>query len=61
MQVVDIPAFSVMLTARSIPEFWSKISNIQGYFEPSEGNFIMQVIDIRALSVLLGSARLSRR
>ena len=27
--------------------------NIQEHFEPSEENFILQVVDIRALSVLL--------
>ena len=51
MQVVDIRAFSVMFTARSIrsqipgPEY-------TGVFEPIEGNFIMQVVDIRAFSVM---------
>ena len=28
------------------------VQNIQGYFEPIEGNFIMQVVDIRAFSVM---------
>ena len=54
MQVVDIQAFSVMImfAARSIPDSWSRIYRPQGYFEPSEGNFIMQVVDNRAFSVV---------
>ena len=50
MQVVDIQAFSVMFAARSIPDSWSRI--YRGFFEPSEGNFIMQVVDNRAFSVM---------
>ena len=50
MQVVDIQAFSVMFAARSIPDSWSRI--YRGFFEPSEGNFIMQVVDNRAFCLL---------
>ena len=52
MQVVDIQAFSVMFAVRPIPDSWSRIYSVQGYFEPTEGNFIMQVVDIRAFSVM---------
>ena len=30
----------------------SRHPKLQGYFKPSEGNFIMQVVDIRAFSVM---------
>ena len=30
-------------------------AHIQGYFEPSEGNFIMQVVDIQAFSVMFAA------
>ena len=46
MQVVDIQAFSVMFAARSIPDSWSRIYRGILIFGPSEGNFIMQVVDI---------------
>ena len=53
MQVVDIRAFSVMFTGLFIQDSWSRI--YRGYFEPSEGNFIMQVVDIQAFSVMFAA------
>ena len=51
MQVVDrYSSFFSHVYCVFHPRFL--VQNIQGYFEPVEGNFIMQVVDIRAFSVM---------